>query len=750
MGQYINEYKRYIRMKLTTIKQVSLLMLFFALTASLQPLLAKSNQEQIKETPALIKGDVAYQDFKFSIAAINYEEYLKSTRTNPKAVLAKLGDCYWQMRDYTQALRVYKLLYSEGNEGANQQDLRRVAELYARSEQYGEAYKWLSKVNGYQAKAAVYNSNEKLNLMKKDSALWKVNFSNINTKYREFSPFLLGDVLFFSSNKPIPTSENTFGWDGNNFTHLWKFPLSEVETGIENKTQDTSFQPTTKPKSIDKKLAEAYELGDNSLTKSAQLTKIEQTKTAAISNPIGKLVEGLNSISFNASTITIDKNNHVYFSSNYPKSDKSGVNRIGLNEGIYSSATGISGIKALPFGDANAYSAMHPAVNSEGTILVFSSDKANGKGGFDLYFTTRSAASQPWGAMQPFSSIINTVGNEVFPSINSKGDLYFSSDNMPGLGGLDIFYVSLQDAIAGKGEVKHMSFPVNSQGDDFGITQDSTGVKGYFTSDRLKSEDDIYSYNYQNIIKKEGKHYIWGRVIDENTKEPIVNATVFLLNKKINKVFVSKTDEKGTYSYMFSQSSDVLIMAVDKGHSSNCFAQMFDVKPCIKDSIIPLADLPLGKFVKGYKWQLNNIHYDLNKSNIRTDARPILDSLLRVLNRYEIKVELSSHTDCRGSFAYNDRLSQRRADAAVAYLIQNGIDRTRITAKGYGEHQLINKCADGVKCSEEEHQANRRTEVKVTGLTIEGTKLEIDPDKYTYGQQLDKSDLPTGFFDKCK
>jgi outer membrane protein OmpA-like peptidoglycan-associated protein len=733
-----------------TIKQLGLFMFILALSTNIHAIQSKIKQETIKETPALIKADAAYQDFMFSIAAENYEAYLKATNSSPKQVLTKLADCYWQMRDYTQALRVYKLLYTEGADGATKQDQRRVAELYARNEEYTNAYKWLSTVNGYQAKADVFNSKEKLSQMMKDSASWKVSFSNINTQYREFSPFLLNNELFFSSNKPIPTSENTFGWDGNNFTHLWKFPLSEVDAGTENKIMDSSFRPTTQPKTNDKKLANAYELGDNSLTKRAQLTKIEQTKTAANSNPIGKLVEGLNNISFNASTIAIDKNNHVYFSSNYTKTDKLGVNRIGLNEGLYSSATGISSIKALPFGDSNAYSAMHPAVNSDGTVLVFSSDKANGRGGYDLYYVTRSDVNKPWGAMQPFSSIINTVGNEVFPSINSKGDLYFSSDNLPGLGGLDIFYIPLKDALAGKGAVKHMSFPVNSPCDDFGITQDTTGLKGYFTSDRFKSEDNIYSYQFHNVVKKEGKHYIWGRVIDEVSKEPIPNATVFLLNKKINKVFISKTDEKGTYSYMFSQSSDVVIKAVEKDHSSNCFVQSFEVKPCIKDSIIALNDLPLARFKVGYKWKLDNIHYDYDKYFIRADAKPILDSVLRVLNRFPIKVELSSHTDCRGKTAYNDRLSQRRAEAAVAYLIQNGIEASRITAKGYGERQLLNRCADGVKCSEEEHQANRRTEIKVTGLTDEGTKLEIDLDKYTYGQQLDKSDLPAGFFDKCK
>ena len=129
---------------------------------------------------------------------------------------------------------------------------------------------------------------------------------------------------------------------------------------------------------------------------------------------------------------------------------------------------------------------MHPAVNSQGTILVFSSDKPGGKGGFDLYYAQRQDNSNPWGAIQLFRGSINTEGNEVFPGITPKGDLYFSSNALPGLGGLDIYRINLQDALAGKGEPEHLSYPVNSSADDFGMTQDSTGLKGYFTSDRAE------------------------------------------------------------------------------------------------------------------------------------------------------------------------------------------------------------------------------------------------------------------------
>jgi outer membrane protein OmpA-like peptidoglycan-associated protein len=162
-------------------------------------------------------------------------------------------------------------------------------------------------------------------------------------------------------------------------------------------------------------------------------------------------------------------------------------------------------------------------------------------------------------------------------------------------------------------------------------------------------------------------------------------------------------------------------------------------------------DLLLDKYKVGYTWKLNNIHYDFDKSFIRKDARPILDSLVKILNTYPINVELGSHTDCRGSNEYNIALSQRRADAAVAYLISNGIDSRRIKARGYGETQLLNKCSDGVPCSKEAHQENRRTEVKVTSLNIPQPKSsELDLDKFKAGEVIDKDQLPNNFFDNCK
>ena len=398
---------------------------------------------------------------------------------------------------------------------------------------------------------------------------------------------------------------------------------------------------------------------------------------------------------------------------------------------------------------------MHPAINLDGTLLVCSSDKAGGKGGYDLYYSKRSDINQPWDTLKTFGNNLNTIGNEVFPSITPDGYLYFSSDNIPGLGGLDIYRILLHDAIAGRGEIEHLSYPVNSSADDFGWTQqDITGVKGFFTSDRLNSDDNLYSYSYNPIkmLKRAKKSFIEGFVLEKQSLKPIMGATLFLYNIREDTVYVAKADKNVKYHFPVLTTSDIIIKAVNKKYINDCLSANILYEPQPKDTIQKAPrDLLLDKFKVGFKWKLSNIHYDFDKWNIRADAMPILDSLIMILNENLITVELGSHTDSRGSFKYNERLSQHRAESAVAYLIQHGIDSKRITAKGYGEYQLLNGCSDGVPCTDEEHQANRRTEVKVTGYTTPQKVSEnIDPDKFKDGEKINKNDLPKDFFEECK
>ena len=734
-------------MKRSTIKQVMIILFFLIQAFNLQPIQAQSVDYQTKMNAELKKADIAYQDYQFSIAADFYESYLFETTNYGEETLHKLADCYWQMRVYTEAFRVYKLLYKAFDNDASQNEKHRIAELYARFGEYDKAAEWLTGVAGYQSKAATYNSSLKLNSMREDSLNWKIEFLNINTNYREFSPFLLNNMLFFSSNKPLKVPEKAYAWDGNNFIHIWKVLVSDIKKESELTWIDSTSADQSKQNN--KVLAGVYQLGDRPLNENALRSTIKQYYTAPNRNTIGSLVNGLNKSFYNVGTIVIDKFNHVYFSANHSKYNQ-GVNRIGLIEGIYSPLVGILKTHFLALGDSKTSSSMHPAVNQEGTVLVFTSDKPGGKGGFDLYYAKRDNVNQPWGAAHTFAGKINSIGNDVFPSITPKGNLYFSSDALPGLGGLDIYRINLQDALNGKSEPEHLSYPVNSSADDFGFTEDIAGLNGYFTSDRLNSDDNIYSFSFKEQ-QKVPKLILQGAVKDEMSKKPIVNATVFLLNNKDSKVYVAKTDQYGVYSIPITITSDIVLKATEKEHSDNCLSIKFNLKPNLKDSVISIPDLMLGRFRIGYKWRLGNILYDKNNFNIRPVDKPVLDTLLSILNQYPFKIEIGVHTDSRGSSADNIQTSLHGANSAMFYLIDHGIDPDRIVSKGYGESELINKCADGVPCTEEEHRVNRRTEIKIIGLTVPvHDDFHIKADKFNAGDRIGKSVFPKGYFDGCK
>ena len=702
-----------------------------------------------EQKKVLDNADIAYEGFKYAIAADYYEKYLKSVRDTSNALLTKLADCYWQTREYNDAFRIYQSLYRDVNPKATIQQKLRIGELYARFHNYKQASQWLSGIYGYQTKVASFMDTLKLKSMKKDSLNWHLGFLNINTPYQEFSPAIVGDTLYFSSNRPNRIGVKISKAESANYDRLWKISKSEKNT--------------------------------NPLKKLNLKSKGKLNVPGTVVGKGASLFKGLEKFQYNIGTVSIDKNNHYYFTANYLSSGRIGINRLRLIEGFFN-RNGTLKMKVLPFGDPKLFSVMHPAINRDGTFLVISSDKPNGKGNNDLYYTRRKSILKPWDNLKAFGKNINTAGNEVFPTLTSDGYLYFSSDALAGLGGLDIYRISLQDALNGKENVEHLSYPINSSGDDFGWSQDSTTTSGFFTSDRLDN-DDIYSFLYKHYQKMCN---ISGSVLDLFTKEPIMNATVFILNKETKKVNIAKTDKKGKYNFILASTDTVILKAVKIGLTNDFLTDRSNGKTQQEDTVLKnmqnllleirianindtvssnnenhssersgnvMQNLLLNKHVLliNANWKLNNIYYDFNSWDIRADAVPVLDSLISLLKMYPIRVELGSHTDSRGTFEYNDRLSQKRAESVVDYLVKHGINKDRVTAIGYGKRFLLNKCADGVPCSESENQVNRRTEVKVISNTdIQKYQIDaIDPDKFKDGEQIDQSALPADFFDNC-
>ncbi len=381
-----------------------------------------------------------------------------------------------------------------------------------------------------------------------------------------------------------------------------------------------------------------------------------------------------------------------------------------------------------------------PAFSRDGKTLYFSSNRRGGKGGLDLYRAPMDNSGR-FGRPINLGSTINTRGNEIFPYVSEDGKLYFSSDGHPSLGGLDLFVASRSgDEI----QIEHLGLPINSVGDDFGLfLADST--QGYFSSNRVggKGDDDIYYFestgsedrwwSNEIMISESGEA---AKVALYHLRTQIVNAR----NKPIAKAKVGIKRNGEIQPVQFSNAEGYLDMidlnpadqisfnASKEKYLTKRSEFLMDGREIPKqllkkeltdttfDHKITLGVAEVGEEL-GALFDVNPIYYDLDKSNIRPDAAAELDKIVQVLkDNPGVSIELGSHTDARASASYNLKLSQRRADSAVKYIIEHGIEASRIKAKGYGETQLINGCSDGVDCSEEAHQENRRTEFKITDL----------------------------------
>jgi outer membrane protein OmpA-like peptidoglycan-associated protein len=384
----------------------------------------------------------------------------------------------------------------------------------------------------------------------------------------------------------------------------------------------------------------------------------------------------------------------------------------------------------------------------DGNTLYFISDMPGGKGGTDLYYCKREGDA--WGPAVNLGAPFNTPENEMFPFVAANGDLYYASAGLPGFGGLDLF-VAKADGASFNGP-KNMGMRMNSSYDDFGMAMWTDNCIALFSSNRPGGvgEDDIY---HAKCIPPKPKPlpilFVSGCVKNKLTGAPIPGATLFMLDKTSGQVVVAKAGNDGCYRIEINRGTDYVIKAMHPGFIADALALGALAKDRQTDPESP-RNLLLEQLIINKPYKIDNIYYDFDKYNIREDAKPELNNLVTIMKENPIKVELGSHTDSRGSDQYNQVLSQKRAESAVSYIVSQGISPDRITAKGYGESQLVNKCSNGVPCTPEEHQANRRTEFKVVSQGPAVAPDAFDPSKYSAGETLDVKNLPAGFFDKVK
>lgn len=348
----------------------------------------------------------------------------------------------------------------------------------------------------------------------------------------------------------------------------------------------------------------------------------------------------------------------------------------------------------------------HPAVSPDGEWLYFVSDMPGGMGGLDIW-RCRLVTSTEVGYIENVGAPVNTPGDEMFPTFRPNGDFYFSSNGHPGLGGLDVFFIAASDK-----KIHHPGFPLNSQGDDFGMTFEGKLNQGFFCSSRgdLRGFDHIYSFFNPEIVQT-----VKGWVYEQNGYE-LTAAQVYMVGNDGTNLKLSVRSD-GSFTQEIKPGVDYVILGTCKGYLNH--QEQIRVEPAKKSEEyvlqFPLANISAPVLIK-------NIFYDFNKATLRPESKQALDKLVKTLNdNPNVTIELSAHTDSRGSDAYNEQLSQRRAESVVAYLIANGIAADRLTPKGYGESKP--KFTDDVISAlpeneqEQYHQMNRRTEFKVLRTT---------------------------------
>jgi peptidoglycan-associated lipoprotein len=383
-------------------------------------------------------------------------------------------------------------------------------------------------------------------------------------------------------------------------------------------------------------------------------------------------------------------------------------------------------------------------------VLFFVANLPGGKGGFDIYYAPKKGDGA-FGLPVNLGEVVNTAGEEASPFYRD-GKLYFSSNGRPTIGGLDVFESQWNGSIWS--DPKPMPMGVNSSVDDLYYTQDAEGMSGYLVSNRpgpnnLKSKtccDDIYAWEIERIKVELMANTFRLRRKNEKENPPLENCTVqvFDAKSKTPAALDQKTNATANlFEFTLQPDKSYVLVATREGFQNDTVRfnttgikkttkvekklTLRTVKPAKTvnepDSIVISINEPI---------RLNNIYYDYNKDNILADAEQDLQIILDLMKKYaDMKIELSSHTDARGKDDYNENLSQRRAESAKRWLVERGVATDRIVPKGYGETRLLNACADGVECSDDEHRFNRRTEFKIiagpTEITIQKIEKRTKP-----------------------
>ena len=620
----------------------------------------------------LKKANKQYDKFAFIDAAKTYER-LAEKGYKSSDIFLKLGNSYYFNANFEKAAKWYGELFALKGE-VDPEYYFRYSQSLKSIGQYAKADEMMvlfHKKADKDSRGKIFNSKQNyLEIIKANSGRYKIEDAGINSKYSDYGSTFSGKKIVFTSSRDTGNfAQRKHKWTNQYFTNIY----------IADTLEDGSFaKPVKFDSSINSKFHEATPV----FTKDGKT--IYFTRNNFNNGKKGKDTERITLLKIYKATL---------------------VNNLWVN------AT------ELPFNSDN-YSTAHPVLSPDEKTMYFASDMPGTHGQSDLW-KVKINDDGSFGVPENLGPEINTEGKETFPFLSNENELYFASDGHPGLGGLDIF-VSKMNASGGFDYPINIGTPANSPQDDFAYIINSKTRKGFLTSNREGGNgyDDIYKFlETKKLICEQ---VLSGIVTDMATNEILSETKVSLFDNKFNKIKETQTDAKGFYSFDLECGKSYFVRAEKELYDTK------ELKITIP-SISGKTDLPIPLEKKIIPIKLNDdlaktfslkiIYFDLDKWNIRPDAALELEKILDIMNQNpSIKIEVRSHTDSRQTYKYNDQLSDRRAKSTIAWLIKKGIKADRLTGKGFGETQLVNKCANGVKCTEKEHQENRRSEFIVSSL----------------------------------
>lgn len=620
-------------------------------------------------------ADKKYNNYAY-IDAIKTYEKIAEKGYKSEDIFKKLGNSYYFNSLFEGAAKWYSELYAM-NSNLEQEYYYRYAQSLKSTGQIEKANQMMDLFNASNKndnRGQLYKKDiNYLDHIKANSGRYIIEDAGINTKYSDYGSFVHDNKIYFASARDTGNfSQRKHKWSDKYFTNIYSSDIDPI-----NKSN----------------------------------FKVDKFKTAI-------------NTKFHESSVVFTKDGKtVYFTRNNCTSGKKGKdgNKITLIK-IFKATLDNNkwtNITELPF-TSDSYSTAHPALSPDEKTLYFASDMPGTYGQSDLYKVSINNIGG-YGSPVNLGKSINTEGKETFPYVTNENEIYFASDGHPGLGGLDVFVGQIEGngAIS---EIKNLGADINSPKDDFAYIIDPVSRKGYFSSnkDGGQGSDDIYKFLEIKTLKGKGIQELKGIITDTEMNTALPGAKVTLFDSRYSIIKNTISDENGGYSFEVDYGEQYYIRAEKRDYITkevSAIAGKLTEKTSLSIALekatckVAIGD-DLGKC-----FGIKMIYFKLDKFNITTEAALDLEKILDVLNNNPtMKLDISSHTDSRQTAKYNAILSNKRVKSTMQWLVKKGITPSRLTGKGYGESQLVNGCSDGVKCTEEEHQMNRRSQFIIIEL----------------------------------